>query len=74
METADPVRRDKSRDDRLFCCFVKEDIDYVSSLYPSHEETVHSFILIKSSAGEIYHRTYMDLYKLIQREIGFPIP
>lgn len=66
--------RDKSRDDKFFNCDQDHEFDYVASLYPGNEEAVKQFLKDKCADGTIKYSTHMEVYQLIQREMGLPIP
>lgn len=65
--------RDKSRDDRLFNPTMEHDRRYVAELY-ADTEGVYDFIRRKHRDGTIYEFTYLDVYRLIAREMGYGTP
>jgi tryptophanyl-tRNA synthetase len=69
----DIMRKDKPRDDENFNCSEEHEFDYVSSLYNDTEE-VRKFLKDKCKSGDINYSTHKEVYELIEKELGFPIP
>jgi len=67
------MARDKSKDDKYFNCSQEHEINYVASLY-TNTERVKQFLKDKCRQGVIKYSTHMQVYKLIQDELGYPIP
>lgn len=68
------MARDKERDDKMFNCSQEWEIDYVANLYPAHETQVKQFLIRKCHDGTIKYYTHMEVYQLIKKELGYPIP
>lgn len=67
------MARDKSKDDKYFNCSEEYEFQYVSGLY-SQKQTVYDFLKRKCISGIINYLTHKEVYKLIQEELGYPIP
>ena len=67
------MARDKAKDDKYFNCSQEHEINYVAGLYTSRQEVV-SFLRRKCNDGTIHYYTHMQVYQLIQRELGYSIP
>lgn len=65
--------RDKARDDKYFNSGEEYEAAYVASLYPERNK-VRQFIKNKTEDGTIKYMTHQEVYKLIQKELGYPIP
>lgn len=67
------MARDKKRDDLLFNCSQDHEITYVAGLY-SDKAGVIKFLKENCRNGTIKNFTHMEVYKLIKKELGYPIP
>lgn len=67
------MARDKSRDDMFFSCSQDHELRYVASLYLDRNG-VYDFLKRKCGDGTISYLRHMQVYQLIQRELGYPIP
>ncbi len=67
------MARDKAKDDKLFNCSQQHELKYVASLYPDHK-MVLEFLILRCADGTITNLTHKQVYELIHRELGFPIP
>jgi hypothetical protein len=65
--------RDKSRDDKYFNCQQEHESYYVSKLY-TNKEKIHQYLASKCNSGKINYSTHMEVYKMIQNDLGYPIP
>ena len=65
--------RNKARDDKYFNSTEEYEADYVASLY-SERNKVRQFIKNKIEDGTIKYMKHSEVYKLIQKELGYPIP
>ncbi len=65
--------RDKKRDDKFFNCSQDHEIEYVANLYQD-KETVKKLINLDCTLGNIKYMTHIDLYKKIEKELGFSVP
>jgi len=68
------MARDKKKDDMLFNCLQKHEHDYVAGLYPGYEGSVRSLLAKRCGDNTIYHSTHMEVYNLIKKELGLPLP
>ncbi|WP_041230171.1 hypothetical protein ACMC5U_07270 [Deferribacteres bacterium DY0609] len=50
------------------------EIKYVASLYPTKKDKVAVFLKEKCKSGEISYSTHMEVYNLIKKELGLPLP
>lgn len=67
------MNRDKARDDKFFSCQPEHEINYVVNLYAGKTE-VNFFLQELCKAGIIKYLTHHTLYKLIEKDLGFPVP
>jgi len=67
------MARDKAKDDKHFNCSEKHELDYVSELYPDVYKVL-TFLDEKCENNTIHYSTHMEVYQLIERELGYPIP
>jgi hypothetical protein len=65
--------RDKSKDSQFFDWYYEHEIDYVSGLYPDRER-VRAFLKAKCDNGEIRHFNHKEIYYLIEKLLGYPMP
>lgn len=68
------MARDKAKDDLLFNCSQSYELDQVAKHYGVNKEMVLQFLRSSCNRGDIYHSTHMDVYRLIQSKLGYPIP
>jgi hypothetical protein len=68
------MARDKSKDDKFFSCSQEHEVNYVAGLYPSHVQTVYNFIKNKCASNAIKYSTHLQVYQLIYKELGYPVP
>lgn len=67
------MTRDRSKDEELFKCSFRHELEYVAGLY-EHKYTVLAFLSNLCDGHQIYYSTYQEIYELIEEEFGFPIP
>lgn len=67
------MERDKAKDDELFNCSQQHELEYVAGLY-ENGNTVHVFLSNKCKGHQIFFSTHDEVYKLIEEELGFPVP
>lgn len=67
------MARDMSRDHKYFNCKQEHELRYVSGLYPQ-SSVVHAFLKANCDNQKIHYSTHMEIYQLIEKELGFPIP
>jgi len=67
------MARDKAKDDKYFNCSQQHEHDYVANLYPNPGK-VKEFLKRKCQSGKISNSTHLEVYRLIQSELGFAIP
>lgn len=65
--------RDKARDDNFFNCSEDHELDYIASLY-TNKEIVKDFLVEKCKDKTINYSTRKEVYELIKKELGYPIP
>lgn len=65
--------RYKDRDYKYFNCSEDHEVRYVAGLYEDSDK-VHDFLQKKCGDGTINYSTHMEVYELIERELGYPIP
>lgn len=68
------MARDKAKDDLLFNCSQSYELDQVASHYGLNKSKVLQFLKDSCGRGDIYHSTHLEVYKLIQSKLGYPIP
>ncbi len=68
------MAQNKPRDDEFFNCGEEHENRYVSKLYGSNSEKVHVFLEKKCSDSTINYSTHRQVYQLIEKEFGLPIP
>jgi hypothetical protein len=67
------MARDKSKDDMYFNCSQDYELNYVASLY-TEKQKVLDFLKRKCADGTIKYSKHMEVYELIKKELGYPIP
>ena len=67
------MARDKSRDDKFFNCSEEWEFKYVSELYDKNDE-VYDYLKEKCDDGTISYSTHMEVYEIIEKKFGYPIP
>jgi len=67
------MARDKEKDDLLFNCSQKHEVDYVAGLY-NDSDGVRKLLKEKCASNIIYHSTHKKVYELINKELGYVIP
>lgn len=67
------MSRDKTKDDKYFNCSQEHELDYVSGLY-ADKQAVREYLVEKCESGAIKYSTHQQVYKMIQDDLGFPIP
>lgn len=68
------MARNKARDDEFFNCDQEHERDYVARQYPEHYKEVYDFLMQKCQNRQIHYSKHIDVYQLIERELGYPIP
>jgi len=68
------MAKDKPKDDKLFNCSQEHELNYVASLYGINKQKVLDFLKKSCKDGKINNFTHKEVYKLIQDELGYPIP
>lgn len=68
------MARDKAKDDKYFNCSQEHELNYVANLYGSNRMQVKEFLKRKCGDNTIHYSTHMEVYELIRRELGYPIP
>lgn len=66
--------RDKSKDDKYFNCGQEHEFKYVAGLYGTNYDKVYFYLKKKCGDGSIRYSTHMEVYKMIERDLGYPIP
>lgn len=67
------MARDKSKDDMYFNCSQIHEQNYVASLY-LHQQKVLTFLKESCANGSIHYSTHYQVYKLIEKKFGYPVP
>lgn len=67
------MARDKAKDDKHFNCSQEHEFDYVSGLY-SDSAGVYDFLKKQCINGNIHYSTHLEVYQMIQNELGYSIP
>lgn len=65
--------RDKAKDDRNFNCDQEHELNYVSGLYDD-ALIVKAFLKESCADKTIKYAKHMEIYKLIEKELGYAIP
>lgn len=64
---------DKAKNDKFFNCNEEQELQHVSGLYEESEK-VYQFLKRACKTHGIYHSTHEEVYRLIERELGYAIP
>jgi len=67
------MARDKAKDDKFVNCSEEYELNYVASLY-TEKQKVLDFLKKKCADGTIKYSTHKQVYELIKKELGYPIP
>ena len=62
------------QDQRLFNCSEEHEINYVAGLYGPNAAKVRMFLKLACADGRIKRSTHAEVYELIEKELGYPIP
>jgi hypothetical protein len=65
--------RDKVKDHEEFKCNRDSELELVAQLYADWV-SVKAFLIGNCNKKAIKYFTYMDVYKLIEKELGYPLP
>ena len=68
------MARDKAKDDKLFNCSQNWERDEVAGHYGSNQDKVAAFLKKSCENNTIKNHTHMQVYELIKKEFGYPIP
>lgn len=68
-----PVASNKSILDKFFNCSEQHEIDYVAGLYIDSSR-VQELLKKRCADGKIHYSTYLDVFKLIKKELGYDAP
>jgi len=66
------MARDKAKDDKYYNCSENHEKNYVASLYKDKDKV--KALLDKLCGNGIKNSTHTDVYKLINKKLGHPIP
>ena len=64
---------DKAKDDLFFNCSQEHEVNYVASRY-NDSDKVKEFIAQGCASGKIKYMKHIELYELIEKELGLPVP
>ncbi|WP_066628762.1 hypothetical protein [Labilibacter marinus] len=67
------MARSKSNDKQVFTCEQTHQLNYFSHLYNKNED-VEKFLRRSCATGTIDKKTHIEVFKLIEEELGYPIP
>lgn len=67
------MTRDNKKDDIEFKCHQDSELNYVASLYED-KLIVKAFLIGNCKIRSIKYFTYVEIYKLIEKELGYSIP
>jgi len=67
------MARSKFYDDQAIKCEQPHVINYLSHLYGKNED-VESFLRRHFARRTIHGKTHLEVYQLIEKELGIPIP
>lgn len=67
------MQRDKEKDDIEFKCNRDTQVDYVANLY-TDKVIVKAFLIGKCKTKSIKYFSYLEIFKLIEKELGYPVP
>lgn len=73
MQLTETMQRDKQKDSAEFKCNKDSEVDRIAYLY-SDAIIVKAFLIGKCKKKSIKYFTYMETYKLIEKELGYPVP
>ncbi len=62
-----------ARDQKYFNCSEEHELKYVSGKY-ADQEKVYQFLVESCKNNKIHYSTHMEVYQLIEKELGYPIP
>lgn len=68
------MARDKAKDDKHFNCTQTHENDYVSGLYGYNKDKVSKFLTENCKTNAIKNSTHKDVYELIYKKLGYPVP
>ncbi|MGQ1784213.1 MULTISPECIES: hypothetical protein [unclassified Saccharicrinis] len=67
------MARSKSNDKQVFSCKQPHQLNYFTHLYNKNEE-VKEFLRRQCANGSLEKKTHLEVFKLIEEELGYPIP
>ena len=67
------MARSKQRDNHVFKCAQTHVINYLSHLY-NKSELVESYLRRKCAIGTIEEKTHLEIFTMIEKELGIPMP
>jgi len=67
------MARSKSNDQEVFSSEQPHQLNYFTHLYKKNEE-VEKFLRRHCANGTIDKKTHLEVFKLIEEELGYPIP
>lgn len=67
------MARSKVKDNNVFKCNQTHEINYFSHLYGKSEK-VERFLRRQCALKTIENKTHFELFKIIEEELGIPIP
>ena len=67
------MARSKSNDRQVFTCDQPHQLNYFSHLYDQNED-VEKFLRRHCANGTIDKKTHIEVFKLVEKELGLPIP
>lgn len=65
--------RNKKRDDEFFNCSQEHEDKYVSGLYEKSQK-VSNYLKEKCEDNNINYSTHLEVYTMIEKDLGYPIP
>jgi len=69
------MARDKAKDDLLYNCSQDYEEDYIVEIYDTdNQDDVRNLLQEACKDGRIYYSKHMEVYELIQEELGLDIP
>jgi len=68
------MARNKSRDDEMFNCSQDYELDQVASHYGVNKNKVIEMLEGACSDNLISNSTHMQVYKLIEMRLNYPVP
>jgi hypothetical protein len=67
--------RDRAKDKRLFNCTEFAELNSIVELYAARRQpSVRKFLMNAIADGTIYQDTYMEIYRLIDKKLGYAVP